>query len=70
MSMSSDLGSMTHAEFVNAYGGPQEFEDFLEMKALAALSVSASGVTITDNTTYATIDNGTESVNVMIVTPA
>ena len=68
MSMSSDLGSMTHAEFVNAYGGPQEFEDFLEMKALASLN--ASGVTITDNTTYATIDNGTESVNVMIVTPA
>lgn len=48
--MSSDLGSMTHAEFVNAYGGPQELEDYLEMQALSALTPSSSGGSVAVST--------------------
>ena len=52
--MSPDLGSMTHAEFVNAYGGPDSLEDYLEMQATAGIGSGSSAkrvITTTDDAT-------------------
>lgn len=54
--MSSDLGSMTHAEFVNAYGGPDSLEDYLEMQATAGIGSSAKRVVTTTDDATAVID--------------